>query len=825
MKSLTAKVSLFLELIKCQTNSISYFTLIISNIARLRLYANFIKISFVAWLIILFPCQLLSQSYSFVVKDLLDESTITNVELFNKKINQSVRTNSEGIATLYLQNPSLRILVSDNIVRWNGIKPINLNIFSNTGQLLKTIKIQYNQSEVELPDLSRGLYHLQLIGDSIQKALSFYYPNDKYRYELKYEIKNDSIYAQKDGYSNEVYNINDLFGTIYLLKYKYSYLKDLKYNIAFQKLKGLPFNSTFSEIESVKLMYNIHDKDLWFFNANEYISHFNFASQVLNYNKEASLFVNTEYTLNDQRTYIPAYLNYYKSLNKYVLDFSAFCELTCENISNLYEAILDHSYIERENLFYYNNMNLDLNCSNINTISSIEINEGQNYQPLSIQESYGYLRKIPLDSIENKFIGWQDIVLTNGVPFDIGVVSGMITTEFQTQLSHVNILSHNRKTPNMALRNGWTQDKINNLVDKLIYLKVDLDSFEIREANILEAETYWNTRRPKSWTMLELDTTTTGLIDLNNYGHFDGKTIGGKAANFAELKKISAKQIDIPLPEFHFAIPMYYYQKHIQSNGIDLEINNLLNDSIFIKDANKRKTQLQKIRDAIITAPIDNSFLMKVIEKIKTGNIHYNYNFRSSTNAEDIEGFNGAGLYDSYIGNINKPDKLIDLAIKKTWASLWNDRAFDERNFFKIDAHSIAMAILVHRSFSNELANGVVITKNIYSPINDAIIINVQVGEISVVRPEDHYLPDQIIYYTFKINDNAFEYTSHTNVPNFKAKSILSDEELKELQQYCLTIRDHFCNIDPPCKPLDIEFKVDLIDGKRKIYIKQARYY
>ena len=51
---------------------------------------------------------------------------------------------------------------------------------------------------------------------------------------------------------------------------------------------------------------------------------------------------------------------------------------------------------------------------------------------------------------------------------------------------------------------------------------------------------------------------------------------------------------------------------------------------------------------------------------------------RSSSNAEDLLGFNGAGLYDT-AGNVVGKHALGE-AMKKVWASLWNLRAVDERS-------------------------------------------------------------------------------------------------------------------------------------------------
>lgn len=49
--------------------------------------------------------------------------------------------------------------------------------------------------------------------------------------------------------------------------------------------------------------------------------------------------------------------------------------------------------------------------------------------------------------------------------------------------------------------------------------------------------------------------------------------------------------------------------------------------------------------------------------------------FPSSTNAEDLEGFNGAGLYESIkvMDTSNKDD--ISKAIKAVWASTWTMRS------------------------------------------------------------------------------------------------------------------------------------------------------
>ena len=203
--------------------------------------------------------------------------------------------------------------------------------------------------------------------------------------------------------------------------------------------------------------------------------------------------------------------------------------------------------------------------------------------------------------------------------------------------------------------------------------------------------------------------------------------------------------------------------------------------------------------------------------------------FRSSTNAEDIEGFNGAGLYSSFTGLLNDEYKSFEKAIKKVWASLWEFRAFEEREYFKINQKTVGMGILVHRSFNDEDGNGVAITKNLYNANNSAITINVQANEYKVVDQENGYLPDQIIFYPYGITPQQLfmvDYIHHTNVPGMEHKTVMTDAELLELAGYCQKLSDHYRNIYRSPVVLDIEFKLDSSLGiARKLYIKQVRLY
>jgi len=242
---------------------------------------------------------------------------------------------------------------------------------------------------------------------------------------------------------------------------------------------------------------------------------------------------------------------------------------------------------------------------------------------------------------------------------------------------------------------------------------------------------------------------------------------------------------------------------------------------------------LKSLRDSIVATPLDKDLLRKVMDKMKAANDYTDFRFRSSTNAEDIPGFTGAGLYTSKTGSLVSPDKSVDHAIKKVWASLWTLRAFEERMDAHIDQSNLAMGILVHRAFGTEEVNGVAITRNLYREGYPAFTVNIQQGESSVVLPENQATPEQILikYGDLDTNSDDFnvEYISHSSLNDFQP--ILSREELRVLATYLYAIKKRFyyaaggAVLGPDFYDfaMDIEFKLDR--GSRKIYVKQAREY
>ena len=614
------------------------------------------------------------------------------------------------------------------------------------------------------------------------------------------------------------------------------YLAKIACSEDFQILQGEPLSTNYSQVEAVKVVLDLKSNQLYFINTNLYKFHFDFCSSFLHYKKDLSTFNYYEYGNLASRNYILANLNHYKASDIYTLEFFSDDQLASYLITKIYERVQSNVYF-KDKVYILNNANMQGKLSNIDSkyiISIDKIFENQYYQPMVNEVSYGYLQKVTKKDFNTFQFKKEDIILTDFVPNDIPFCQGIITTKFQTPLSHINVLSQNRKTPNCAYKFAWENAYINSLIGKLVKFEVLNDSLYLTEVSINEANTFWKKKYQKNIQYLSCNLKEMKLVDIKNIYFNQINTFGGKVANFGEMEKIIlADNTKIPLPEAAFGIPFYYYKQHLTQNNIQKQIDFILKSDTIINNRVRLSYYLKVLQDSILTKPLNKDFYLLVINKLKQYPNYTEFRFRSSTNAEDIEGFTGAGLYTSKTGSLVDTSKSIDRAIKKVWASLWSMRAFEERMNANIDQKNLAMGILVHRAFGTEEANGVAITKDLYRANYPAFTINVQKGESSVVLPTNDETPEQfLIKFTYTItgsNEIALDYISHSSLN--KQQPILSNEEINVLATYLTAIKNHFyirLNKQDEIEDIDnfamdIEFKLD--KNTRKIYIKQARPY
>jgi pyruvate,water dikinase len=417
------------------------------------------------------------------------------------------------------------------------------------------------------------------------------------------------------------------------------------------------------------------------------------------------------------------------------------------------------------------------------------------------------------------------------------VVMGIITAEFQTPLSHINVLSQNRKTPNMGLRQAMTSPQLRALEGKWVALTVGATSWSIAEATAEEAAAHWEAHRPTPVVLPAVDQAVRELLDIEKVSlQSDGVSLrasikaaipafGGKAAHYSIL----AQTPGLPVRKA-FAVPAYYYLQFMEQNGLYARMEALLADAEFQQKPEVRDRQLAAFRQAMAAAPVDAGFQELLRAKLAADYPGLTMRFRTSTNSEDLEGFPCAGCYESHTGD---PADWADVleAVREAWASIWLFRTFEERSYNGVDHRAVVMALLVHHNFPDEEANGVALTANPYdsSGLQPGFYVNVQAGgDAEVVHPPPGITSDQYIH-QFGQPGQPVSYLSRSNlVP--EGSAVLTATQIHELGQALDLVHQRFSAAYGPAAgnngwyAMDVEFKFDGDPGETpRAVIKQAR--
>ncbi len=612
----------------------------------------------------------------------------------------------------------------------------------------------------------------------------------------------------------------------------------------FRKLASAPLEASIPGARAAKTVVDRVDGDaLYFQNSRKYAIHHEFASAHLSGGDlpivpQPAQFNATEYFSPDRR-FILGSLTHYEEPDIWAWELSPYDTASAEMITTAFRAIAEASFLGEKLKFHPTSEPItrvarDL-PDDVPVVTTDEIFAGITYQPLNPATSMGRLRFQEADALEDAPPWFREILVLDRVPNDLAVVMGIITAEFQTPLSHINVLSRNRGTPNMGLRGAFTDDDLRALDGKWVALEVDGLQWSIREVTQEAADAWWEGFRPDPIDVRMMDTSITRftpageLVDLETHGDLRDAisapvpAFGGKATHFGALTLAP----DVPHPDA-FAIPVHWYDAHMEAHGLWDEVDTMLDDPAFRDDPTARAQRLKELRRSIKEAPIDPDFLADVLAYLAEHHPDTRMRFRSSTNAEDVEGFNGAGLYTSKSGDPNDAEKPVDVAIKKVWASVWRTRAFEERSYYGIEHRNIGMALLVHRSFPSEDANGVAVTGNIFdrSGVNPAFYVNVQAGGESVVLPEPGVTTDQLLYY-WSQNGRPSVYLGRSNQTP-EGASVLTPAQVNDLGAALESLHTYFQTAygDGGWFAMDVEFKIDsTATGAPELVIKQARPY
>ncbi|MHC4477599.1 MAG: PEP/pyruvate-binding domain-containing protein [Planctomycetota bacterium] len=274
----------------------------------------------------------------------------------------------------------------------------------------------------------------------------------------------------------------------------------------------------------------------------------------------------------------------------------------------------------------------------------------------------------------------------------------------------------------------------------------------------------------------------------------------------------------------------------ITGNTLREEIANRLSGYTYPpSDMAALSTDLAIIREMFTNATV-TSFTASQMDAIKDVLQDPNYGFdpnakirfRSSTNVEDSEQFTGAGLYSSYSGcladeldgdtegpSVCDPcqpnERGVFRAIRRVFASFYNDNAFIERMRYDINEANVGMALLVHHSFPDEieLANGVATLDKRGSGANMYITLVTQDGAVSVTNPDPSSIPEEVTVRVYASgNVGPPRLIRSSNLVPLGATVMDWDQDYRDLADLLIAASNEFSNVTGKTTyVLDLEYK------------------
>jgi pyruvate, water dikinase len=510
----------------------------------------------------------------------------------------------------------------------------------------------------------------------------------------------------------------------------------------------------------------------------------------------------------------------------------------------------------------------------------IEVGDLQTLRPgagaegYSLGESYGFVRIVPRGQLPVEY-GPRDILVVEGAVDELRLVAGLLTALPQNVHSHVNLRLREKKLPNARLPDIYDDQVIALLDGRLAHLTVTENDARLTPAERSEAEAFWARQHPPA-PPLRADLDVTELRPFDRMAARDAPAYGSKAANLGELFRI--------LPPANraagFGVPFSVYRDWMAATGLQAQVDAFLDDPRTATEVPVRRAGLVGLRRAIEAAPVPAELIARLGEAARlafgAGYEQQPIRFRSSSNVEDGELVSGAGLYDSARGCFaddadgddlgpsrclsaeerarmqaeleqRQADKaahpervwldgIIDdlasdltkertaaRALKRVYASLWNERAFEERAYWGMDHHLAFMGVAVNPSFVLEKLDSVAVTNLTVAGGGPLYRVVSQRDGQPVVRPPDPTLVAETL--TFRRTDGKPTDLQVVTRSSLSPEPLWSALQLEQLAGLVFLVQDHFASaVYPQIAGLSLDMEIKLTADDR-IVIKQARPY
>ena len=327
------------------------------------------------------------------------------------------------------------------------------------------------------------------------------------------------------------------------------------------------------------------------------------------------------------------------------------------------------------------------------------------------------------------------------------------------------------------------------------------------------------------------------VLNFDRLGMADVERVGGKNASLGEMiSHLSQAGIRVP---GGFATTADAFREFLEQDGLSGRIAARLR-ALDPEDVDALARCGEEIRGWIEAAELPKALQAEIAEAYRVltgGDETVSVAVRSSATAEDLPDASFAGQQETFLNIRGLPNVMA--ALRRVFASLYNDRAISYRCHRGYDHAAVALSAGVQRMARSDLgASGVLFTMDTESGFRDVVFVTASwgLGEMVVqgaVNPDEFYVHKPMLragkfpvirrslgskLQKMIFGEQASAGRSVRTLDNAEAdrhRFCLSDEDVIELARFALRIEEHYG------RPMDVEWAKDGADGR--LYILQAR--
>lgn len=327
---------------------------------------------------------------------------------------------------------------------------------------------------------------------------------------------------------------------------------------------------------------------------------------------------------------------------------------------------------------------------------------------------------------------------------------------------------------------------------------------------------------------------------FSDIGLGDVPLVGGKNASLGELyRELAGAGVRVPNG---FAVTADGYRHFMETTGLAAKVAALLKD-LDVTNLADLAERGRAIRHAMTDTDLPRDLqdaIVSAYERLGEGE-PVDVAVRSSATAEDLPDASFAGQQETYL-NVRGRAALLD-ACRRSFASLFTDRAISYRADKGFDQLQIALSIGVQRMVRSDLAtSGILFTLDTETGFRDVVLINASYGlgepivqgsvtpdEYCVFKPTLKQGFRPILQKTIGTKEFKLVYDEGGSravktvpvAPGGRARCALSDEEILTLARWGCAIEEHYSRKRGAPVPMDIEWAKD--GRTSELFVVQAR--